>query len=155
VTSTRPYRPQTNGKTERFHRTMVEGWGFKKFDNSESARLLLCQPGSTNRTTTGLTRPSAKSPITRLNNLGITSRLDDTLTAAGRGVVPRVLATPVAEWASRAWANSNPEARTLGNIQRTGVTGGWSRSRSPMSGGPAMLSYGTPRLNAVASSRRA
>ena len=35
---TRPYRPQTNGKIERFHRTMADGWAFKKFYNSESAR---------------------------------------------------------------------------------------------------------------------
>jgi transposase-like protein len=28
-----------NGKIERFHRTLVEGWAFKKFYNSESARL--------------------------------------------------------------------------------------------------------------------
>ena len=36
---TRPYRPQTNGKIERFHRTLADGWAFKKFYNSESARL--------------------------------------------------------------------------------------------------------------------
>jgi transposase InsO family protein len=36
---TRPYRPQTNRKIERFHRTLAEGWAFKKFYNSESARL--------------------------------------------------------------------------------------------------------------------
>ena len=34
----RPYRPQTNGKIERFHRTLADGWAFKKFYNSESAR---------------------------------------------------------------------------------------------------------------------
>jgi transposase InsO family protein len=35
---TRPYRPQTNGKIERFHRTLADGWAFKRFYNSETAR---------------------------------------------------------------------------------------------------------------------
>jgi transposase InsO family protein len=35
---TRPYRPQTNGKIERFHRTMTDGWAFSKHYSSESAR---------------------------------------------------------------------------------------------------------------------
>jgi len=35
---TRPRRPQTNGKIERFHRTLADGWAFKKLYNSESAR---------------------------------------------------------------------------------------------------------------------
>ena len=35
---TRPYRPQTNGKIERFHRTLADGWAFSKHYNSESAR---------------------------------------------------------------------------------------------------------------------
>jgi transposase InsO family protein len=35
---TRPYRPQTNGKIERFHRTLADGWAFKRFYTSERQR---------------------------------------------------------------------------------------------------------------------
>jgi transposase InsO family protein len=34
----RPYRPQTNGKIERFHRTLADGWAFSRHYPSESAR---------------------------------------------------------------------------------------------------------------------
>jgi transposase InsO family protein len=35
---TRPRRPQTNGKIERFHRTLADGWAYSRHYNSESAR---------------------------------------------------------------------------------------------------------------------
>lgn len=35
---TRPYRPQTNGKIERFHRTLADGWAYARFYNSTQDR---------------------------------------------------------------------------------------------------------------------
>lgn len=35
---TRPYRPQTNGKIERFHRTLADGWAYARFYGSEVER---------------------------------------------------------------------------------------------------------------------
>lgn len=67
---TRPYRPQTNGKIERFHRTLAEGWAFKKFYNSESARLAALPSWvheyNHHRPHSAIGKAA---PITRLNNL--------------------------------------------------------------------------------------
>lgn len=38
VKKTRPYRPQTNGKIERFHRTLADGWGYARCYTSEHER---------------------------------------------------------------------------------------------------------------------
>jgi transposase InsO family protein len=35
---TRPYRPQTNGKIERFHRTLADGWAYARHYNSDAER---------------------------------------------------------------------------------------------------------------------
>lgn len=66
---TRPYRPQTNGKIERFHRTLADGWAYARFYGSETERRAAL-PGwihfyNHHR------RHSAISgtPISRLNNL--------------------------------------------------------------------------------------
>lgn len=67
---TRPYRPQTNGKIERFHRTLAEGWAFKKFYNSESARLAAL-PAWVHQYNHHRPHSAIKkaAPITRLDNL--------------------------------------------------------------------------------------
>jgi transposase InsO family protein len=67
---TRPYRPQTNGKIERFHRTLAEGWAFSRHYNSESARRAALPAWlheyNHHRPHTAI---GAKPPISRLTNL--------------------------------------------------------------------------------------
>jgi transposase InsO family protein len=41
---TRPRRPQTNGKIERFHRTLADGWGYARHYNSEAERRAVLAP---------------------------------------------------------------------------------------------------------------
>ena len=59
---TRPYRPQTNGKIERFHRTLADGWAYARFYDSETEqREQPCPAGSTSTITTEPTPPSEAS----------------------------------------------------------------------------------------------
>ena len=66
---TRPYRPQTNGKIERFHRTLADGWAFSRHYNSESARRAALPAWlhtyNHHRPHTGI---GAHPPISRLTN---------------------------------------------------------------------------------------
>jgi transposase InsO family protein len=67
---TRPYRPQTNGKIERFHRTLGDGWAYARFyDSTEQRNNAL--PGwlhfyNHHRSHSAI---GGRPPITRLTNL--------------------------------------------------------------------------------------
>jgi len=67
---TRPYRPQTNGKLERFHRTLAEGWAYKKLYTSEDTRRAALagwiHQYNHHRPHSAL---DGRPPITRLDNL--------------------------------------------------------------------------------------
>jgi transposase InsO family protein len=70
VKKTRPYRPQTNGKIERFHRTLADGWAFSRHYESESARRAALPAWlheyNHHRPHTAI---GGKPPISRLTNL--------------------------------------------------------------------------------------
>ncbi len=66
---TRPYRPQTNGKIERFHRTLADGWAYARFYSSDTERRAAL-PGwlhfyNHHRHHSAI----GAAPISRLNNL--------------------------------------------------------------------------------------
>jgi len=67
---TRPYRPQTNGKIERFHRTLADGWAYARHYHSETQRRAAL-PGwlhfyNHHRAHSAI---GGQPPITRLTNL--------------------------------------------------------------------------------------
>jgi transposase InsO family protein len=67
---TRPYRPQTNGKIERFHRTLGDGWAYARFYESTEQRNTAL-PGwlhfyNHHRAHSAI---GGRPPVTRLTNL--------------------------------------------------------------------------------------
>jgi transposase InsO family protein len=68
---TRPYRPQTNGKVERLHRTLADGWAYRRLYTSENARRAALagwlHQYNHHRPHSAL---GGQPPITRLDNLG-------------------------------------------------------------------------------------
>jgi transposase InsO family protein len=67
---TRPYRPQTNGKIERFHRTLADGWAYARLYDSTAQRDAAL-PGwlhfyNHHRAHSAI---GGRPPVTRLTNL--------------------------------------------------------------------------------------
>jgi transposase InsO family protein len=67
---TRPYRPQTNGKIERLHRTMSDGWAYRKLYTSEDTRRAAL-PGWLHQYNHHRPHSALKGlpPLSRLDNL--------------------------------------------------------------------------------------
>jgi transposase InsO family protein len=67
---TRPYRPQTNGKVERFNRTLLEEWAYRRLYRSQAARTralpVWVHRYNHHRAHTAL---GGHPPISRVNNL--------------------------------------------------------------------------------------
>jgi transposase InsO family protein len=67
---TRPYRPQTNGKVERFHRTLADEWAYARLYRSDAER---CDEFSvwlhTYNHHRGHTALGGQPPATRVPNL--------------------------------------------------------------------------------------
>lgn len=67
---TRPYRPQTNGKIERFHRTLADGWAYARLYESTQQRNALLPDWlhfyNHHRAHSAI---GGQPPITRLTNL--------------------------------------------------------------------------------------
>jgi transposase InsO family protein len=67
---TRPYRPQTNGKVERFNRTMLEEWAYVKPYTAEAERTeafeCFLHLYNHHRSHSAL---GGKPPVSRVNNL--------------------------------------------------------------------------------------
>ena len=66
---TRPYRPQTNGKVERFHQTLLSGWAYRQpYDTNQQRRDALAQWITTYNQERPHSELGGQSPITVLIN---------------------------------------------------------------------------------------
>ena len=67
---TRPYRPQTNGKVERFHRTLANEWAYARSCTSETERRAALDPWlHTYNHHRGHTALKGQPPASRVTNL--------------------------------------------------------------------------------------
>ena len=67
---TRPYRPQTNGKVERFHRTLADEWAYARLYTSDAQRCQAYLPWlHTYNPRRGHTAPGGQPPASRVPNL--------------------------------------------------------------------------------------
>jgi transposase InsO family protein len=66
---TRPYRPQTNGKSERFHRTLADGWAYARFYSCEAERRAALPRYIHTYNHHRIHSAIGGTPISRLNNL--------------------------------------------------------------------------------------
>jgi hypothetical protein len=118
---TRAYRPQTNGKIERFHRTMADGWAFKKFYSTESARRRALPAWlheyNHHRPHTAIGR---STPITRLSN-----RFRDRTVVLSR----LLMITSVRPPRIRLRDGLDPEHRAQGGLRLTVIRGGTTHLR--------------------------
>ena len=93
---TRPYRPQTNGKIERFHRTLADSWAYARFYSVQRpSGATSCRAGCASTVLTGTTPRSAVHP-----SADSTTCLDTTPRSSSRSRINasfRVILTPVEE----------------------------------------------------------
>ncbi|NHC23651.1 IS481 family transposase [Nocardioides sp. IC4_145] len=67
---TRPYRPQTNGKIERFHRTLADGWAYARlYDSTDQRNAVLPAWLHFYNHHRAHSAIGGRPPITRLTNL--------------------------------------------------------------------------------------
>ena len=67
---TRPYRPQTNGKIERFHRTLGDGWAYtRRYDSTAQRNDALLAWLHFHNHHRAHSATGGQPPVTRLTNL--------------------------------------------------------------------------------------